>query len=133
MKTTAVLSADNGKKLWDTNVINLKTPIRLLCAVFFYNGKNFCLWGGVEQCNLKLSQFQREVTILDSQKVSCYSYTEIGSKNRQGGFTNLHLEKKLCASSKTCLEVVHVMFRFLMPILQSFLYKLKKGMCFISH
>ena len=40
LKTTAVLSADNEKKLWDTNVINLKTPIGLLCAVFFYNGKN---------------------------------------------------------------------------------------------
>ena len=39
LKTTAVLSADDEKKLWDTNVMNTKTPIRLLHAVFFYNGK----------------------------------------------------------------------------------------------
>ena len=43
LKTTAVLSADDEKKLWDTNVMNMKTPIGLLHAIFFYNGKNFCL------------------------------------------------------------------------------------------
>ena len=41
LKTTAVLSADDEKKLWDTNVMNTKTPIGLLRAFFFYNGKNF--------------------------------------------------------------------------------------------
>ena len=88
MKTTAVFSADDEKKLWGTNVMNMKTPIGLLRVVFFYNGKNFCLRGGAEQRNLKLSQFQREVTIVEDQEVSCYIYTEFGSKNRQGEFTN---------------------------------------------
>ena len=62
---------------------------------FFYNGKNFCLQGGAEQCNLKLSQFQREVTIVEGQEVSCYIYMEFELKSRQGGFTNLHLENKV--------------------------------------
>ena len=81
--------------MWDTNVLNLETPIGLLCAVFFYNEKNYCLQGGAEQRNLKLSQFQREVTIVEDQEVSCYIYTEFGSKNRQEGFTNLNLENKV--------------------------------------
>ena len=36
LKATAVLSADDEKKLWDTNVMSLKTPIGLLRVVFFY-------------------------------------------------------------------------------------------------
>ena len=40
------------------------------------------------------------------------------------------MKTKLCNNIKTCLKVVHVMFRFLMPILQSFLHKAKKEMCF---
>ena len=52
LKTIAVLSADNEKKLWDTNVMNLKTPIGLLRAVFFCNGNNFCLLVGAEQRNI---------------------------------------------------------------------------------
>ena len=75
MKTTVVLFADDEKKLWDTNVMNLKTPIGLLRVVFFCNGKNFCLRGGAEQHNLKLSQFHSEVTIVEDQEVSCYIYT----------------------------------------------------------
>ena len=95
LKATAVLSGDDEKKLWDTKVLNLETPTGLLRAVFFYNGKNFCLRGGVEQRNLKLSQFQREVKVVEGREVSCYIYTEFGSKNRQGGFNSLHLENKV--------------------------------------
>ena len=69
--------------------------------------------------------------VAEGQEVSCYIYTEFGSKNRQGWFTNLNLENKVVHQFQTCLEVVHVMFRFLMPILQSLLRKLKKKMCFI--
>jgi len=43
LKAAAVLSADDEKKLWDTKVLDLETPVGLLRAVFFYNGKNFCL------------------------------------------------------------------------------------------
>ena len=85
MKTTAVLSADDENKLWDTNVMNLKAPIGLLRAVFFYNGKNFCLRGGTGQRNLKLSQFQREVTIVEGQEVSCYIYIFIWNLDQKIG------------------------------------------------
>ena len=49
LKATAVLFGNNEKKLWDTKVLNLETPTGLLHAVFFYNGKKFCLQGGIEQ------------------------------------------------------------------------------------
>ena len=42
-----------------------------------------------------MSQFQREVTVVEGKEVSCYIYTEFGSKNRQGGFATLNLENKV--------------------------------------
>ena len=51
----------------------LEIPIGLLCAVFFYNGKNFCLWRGAKQPNLELSQLQRDITIVEGQEVSSYN------------------------------------------------------------
>ena len=86
----------------------MKTPIGLLHAVFFYDGKNFCLRGGAEQRNLKLSQFQRDVTIVEGQEVSCYIYMEFGSKIGKEGLPMYILKTKLCASIKICLDVVHV-------------------------
>ena len=59
------------------------------------------IMGKIFGCRVVLSsailkyQFHREVTIVEGQEVSCYIYTELGSKNRQGGFTNLHLENKV--------------------------------------
>ena len=44
-KSTPVLSNHEEDKLWESGVIGLDTPIGLLKAVFFYNGKNFCLCG----------------------------------------------------------------------------------------
>ena len=61
INSTAVLLVDDEKKLWERKILNLKTPIGLLCAVFFYNG----FVGGAEQRNLKLSQFQKEVAVVD--------------------------------------------------------------------
>ena len=47
---------DDENKLWSLEVLGTNSPISLLRAVFYYNGKNFCLWGGEEYRNLKLSQ-----------------------------------------------------------------------------
>ena len=56
IKATPVMNPDDEKKLWTSEVVNLTATIGLLIrAVFFYNGKNFCLRGGQEQRNLKLS------------------------------------------------------------------------------
>ena len=44
-----------------------------MCS-FLLQGKAFCLQGGTEQHNLKLSQFQKEVTIVEGQEVSCFIY-----------------------------------------------------------
>jgi len=94
-KSAAILSFEDEKKLWDTGVLNLDTPLGLLRAVFFYNGKNFCLRGGAEQRDLKISQFQRQVCSVEGKSVGCYIYHEFGSKNRQGGFNNLNVENKV--------------------------------------
>ena len=42
-----------------------------------------------------MSQFQREVAVVEGQEIGCYVYTEFGSKNRQGGFKSFHIENKV--------------------------------------
>ena len=44
--------------LWDSGVINLNNPTGLLNAVFFYNGKNFCL-GRFRTQKLEIISFQK--------------------------------------------------------------------------
>ena len=41
-------------------MINTTSPIGLLRAVFFYNGKCFCLREGQEHRDLKVSQIERK-------------------------------------------------------------------------
>ena len=94
-KATAVLSQCDEDTLWDKKVLDVDTPKGLLRAVFFYNGKNFCLRGGQEQRNLRLSQLKRDTSYIDGKEVSSYVYEEFGSKNRQGGFGSLNLHNKI--------------------------------------
>ena len=64
----------------------MNDPSSLLRAVFYYHGKNFCLRGGSEHRDLKLSQLRRDR--------DGYTYTENSSKNRAGGLAQLKLENK---------------------------------------
>ena len=93
-KETPVLSKDDEDELWK-KVFSLDTPKGLLQAVFFCNGKNFCLRGGQEQRNLKISQLKREVIVVNGKRVHSYVYQEFGSKNRQGNFSSLNLQNKI--------------------------------------
>ncbi len=75
VKHASIVSADEEDALWSTNVIGDHDPLALQRAVFFDVGKTFCLRGGAEQRNLKLSQLVR------SYDPDCYTYVENGSKN----------------------------------------------------
>ena len=77
---------EEENKLWEQGIMGNGSPEALLRAVFFYNGKNFCLRGGEEHRNLRLSQLKRTQ--------NGYIYTENASKNRQGGLGQLHLKNK---------------------------------------
>ena len=92
LKATPINEED---RLGEKKVLDLDTPIGLLCAVFFYNGKHFCLRGGQEQRKLKLSQFVRETIMVDGKCLGCYTYTEFGSKNHQGGYTSFNVKNKV--------------------------------------
>ena len=90
-KHTEIITKEEENKLWESGVLGLATsPKALLRAVFFYNGKNFCLRGGAEHRCLKLSQFT-----CCSEPDHHYIYTENSSKNRQGGFAQLRVENKV--------------------------------------
>ena len=95
LKATPVISINEEEKLWEKKILDLDSPMGLLRAVFFYNGKHFCLRGGQEQRQLKLSQFVRETTMVDGKRLGCYTYTEFGSKNHQGGFNSLNVKNKV--------------------------------------
>ena len=43
-------------QLWLTGVLGIDSPKALLIAIFYLNGKNFCLRGGEEHRRLALSQ-----------------------------------------------------------------------------
>ena len=107
-KATPLLSPTKEAVLWEEGVLSLGNPTGLLNAVFFYNGKNFCLRGGVEHRSLKLSQFVRETTTIDGKQISCYIYTEFGSKNNQGGLTSLNQKNKTVKHYETNSEHCHV-------------------------
>ena len=68
-KHAETISKEEESRLWDKGVLNVTSPKGLLRAVFYYN---FCLHGGSEHRDLKLSQFMR----LDGH----YLYTENSSK-----------------------------------------------------
>ena len=78
VKHAPLVTADEEEALWVSKSIGDHDPIALQRAVFFYVGKAFCLRGGEEQRNSKLSQLIR------SSKPDCYTYVENGSKNKSG-------------------------------------------------
>ncbi len=58
-RQTETFSKEEERQLWDSGVLGTDNPLSLLCAVFFNNGKMFCLRGGDEHRHLKLYQFQQ--------------------------------------------------------------------------
>ena len=89
VKHAPIITKEEENLLWSQGILNLSTPLCLLRAVFYSNGKIFCLQGGKEHRGLKLSQFVR------LSNPDRYVYTENGSKNRSGGFTDLRVENKV--------------------------------------
>ena len=71
------------------------TPFKVCWTVSSLNGNNFCLKGGIRHCELKLSQFTREVVTVNGKTLVRYTYTECGSKNRSGGLKQLHQANKI--------------------------------------
>ena len=94
-KSAKIITKVDEDKLWELRIMNTTTAEGLQKAVFFYVGKVCCLRGGEEQRNLKPSQFSR-LTNPDR-----YVYTEHGSKNRNGGFFQLHVDNKVVEIHKS--------------------------------
>ena len=90
-----LLTWEDEEKLWQTGVLIPDTPQGLLKCAFFLNGRNFCLRGGVEHRDLKLSQLKREVVQVNGTPKVCYMYIRYVSKNRSGGLKQLKMENKI--------------------------------------
>ena len=116
IKATAVLSPEDENTLWESGVLNIHTPKGLLNAVFFYNGKNFCLRGGQEQRNLRFSQVKRELCVIEGRELTSYVYTEYGSKNHQGGFNSFNLKNKVVRQHESLTDTtrchVHILDKY---------------------
>ena len=54
----ASISTKEEEALWEQGILGCDNPKSLLCAAFYLNDKIFCLRGGSEHRNLKLSQLQ---------------------------------------------------------------------------
>ena len=69
-KSTEPFSEEEEDRLWTSGALSTDTPIGLLRAVYFLNGKNFGLVGGRKLRQLKISQLKR---VIDPPR---YVYTE---------------------------------------------------------
>ena len=96
VKHAELITKEDENKLWATGEMGRDSPRALQNAVFFCNGKNFCLRGGEEHRNLKVSQFER---LGDPDR---YLYHENCSKNRSGTFRQLHVDSKVVPIYYTC-------------------------------
>ena len=114
VRHTAVFTVEEENKLWENDILSIKSPKALQRAVFFYVGKLFCVRGGDEQRRLGPSQFVR-LTNPDR-----YNYTEHGSKNRSGGLAQLHVENK----SVPCYSLPDMVPQCLVFLLDLYLSKL---------
>ena len=72
VKHTSLISTEEENELWEKGVLGIDTPEALLNAVFYLNGKYFCLRGGKEHRSLKISQVVRHDNPVH------YVYTENG-------------------------------------------------------
>ena len=94
-----MISSEEEEKLWASGQLGTKTPRALQNAVFYYNGKNYCIRGGEEHRNIKISQFQRMYK---------YLYHEYVSKNHLGTYKKSHIDPKVvpiyceCAQDAIC-------------------------------
>ena len=113
-KNAKPFTKEEEEQLWSSGAIGVSDPLSLLHAVFYYNGKNFCLRGGIEHRELKLSQLRREK--------DGYRYTEHALKNRSGGLAQLKLKSK----SVFIAEVPEAGERCHCSLLDKYLSKLPK-------
>ena len=88
-RQTEAFSREDEEALWESGALGCDTPKHLLRTVFFLNGKNFCLRGGAEQRNLKISQLKR------LKDPMMYVYTENASKNRAGELAQMRVKNKV--------------------------------------
>ena len=105
VKHASVITPEEEYALWEKGVIGRQNPKALLFAVFYCNRKNFCLRGGSEHRNLKLSQLKR------FNNPDKYVYTENGSKNRSGCLNERSVVNKqvpIFACSEANKERCHV-------------------------
>ena len=89
VRHASLISKVEENLLWDKGVLGIHCPLQLLRAVFYLNGKVFCLRGGKEHRNLKISQLVRH------HGPDHYTYTENESKNRSGGLKQMKVENKV--------------------------------------
>ena len=86
-KHVQVISEEEEELLWENRIMGCHSPRALVRAVFYLNGKNFCLRGGEEHRELKFVQLKRNI--------DHWTYTEHGSKNYRGGFGDLNRKNKV--------------------------------------
>ena len=59
VRHVTAITSEEEVLLWQRGILGDTSPLSLVRSVFFLNGKNFCLGGGREHRDLRLSQFTR--------------------------------------------------------------------------
>ena len=87
MKHAEIITPEEEQQLWNSGVLGIYCPKTLVCAIFCYVGKTFCLCGGTEV-------FETIPIFVREYSPDRYTYTENGSKNHRG-FGTLHNSNKI--------------------------------------
>ena len=121
VNNTPVLSPSDEDQLWKSGILNLHSPIGLLRAIFFYNGMNFCLCGGQEHRNWKLSQITHDVVPVNGQLESDLFTKKMG-QNRGGGLKQLRLDNKIVCNLEMLMPGADTMLLYwiCMPLESSY-------------
>ena len=77
-KQARVITEEEENILWEKKVLVCHSPKSLLHTILYFWFMYFCFRGGAEHKELKLSQFEAQVS---SNGVKCLVYREHGSKN----------------------------------------------------
>ena len=94
VKHAPIITLEHEGLLWESGVLGFSCPRSLLRAVFYTVGLHCCLRGGNEHRELKCSQFVR-VPLEGYDADTKYVYTENGSKNYQGRFSETGQQNKI--------------------------------------
>lgn len=89
-----IITIEEENTLWNTGVLGIDTPQKLVSTLFYVIGLNYALRGGEEHRVLRHGSLSQFKLILTPEGKKCLQYTESSSKSHQGGLADYNKKRK---------------------------------------